>query len=429
MQIMKSVKYFMFVSALAAIVSAGCSDEENVSVRIEESAIEIEVGQKHALRAVASDGAAIGWRSENPEIANVSAAGLVTGLSEGTTDVVAVVGGAVSSCAVTVVAATPESLSLDVSSLNLVVGDVYPLKIDVVPSDTEFVCESSDEKIVAVDAQTGVVTAVGAGEATVTVVCGASRAACSVSVTAAPEIGDFYYADGTWSGTLDPDKTPVAVVFYAENPSADDAALRREKPWCTHGLAVALNGIDGYGYAAWQSNYERYGKPVGDWIRDNTFYETTFVHYSEENWGLADMLLGYNNTKGIEAFNNVPEHYEYRVDAVQYVVDYRKKVPAPETSSDWYLPCPKELKYLGAGDHEGTIELSIPITALHTVNERVEEAGGIPVEISSRPYITSTESVSGYAHVCLFSSVVDECGCFDSPKKEKVHNIRAILAF
>ena len=73
--------------------------------------------------------------------------------------------------------------------------------------------------------------------------------------TEGPKIGDFYYSDGTWSTTLDKSKTPIAVVFYAGDPSADDEGLRAEHPECTHGLAIALNET----ISSWQENYETYG--------------------------------------------------------------------------------------------------------------------------------------------------------------------------
>ena len=43
--------------------------------------------------------------------------------------------------------------------------------------------------------------------------------------------------------------------------------------------------------------------------------------------------MGYNNTKAIEAFNLAEENASWKVEAVEYVVDYRTKVPAPETSN------------------------------------------------------------------------------------------------
>lgn len=58
---------------------------------------------------------------------------------------------------------------------------------------------STDDEVVA-KVEDGVVTALAAGEATITASVGESKATCKVTVAyVAPKIGDYYYSDGTWS--------------------------------------------------------------------------------------------------------------------------------------------------------------------------------------------------------------------------------------
>lgn len=312
-----------------------------------------------------------------------------------------------------------------------ITGETFALEAEISPEHSAITWETSKPAIATVDGN-GNITAINEGTAEISATSGETSATCLVTVAAAPQIGDFYYSDGTWSSELDGSKTPIAVVFYTGDPSVNDAAMQNEKPWCTHGLAVSLDLLENYGYAAWQTNYTEYGGEVGSWIKANTQYETTFIHPSEENSALLNYILGYNNTKGIEAFNYVPEHYDYLVDAVQYITDYRKQCPAPAASSDWYLPSVIELLYIGTNDiPDGSNIMNdvFPLNTIYTVNESIEKTGGLPVEISSRPYLSSMESVSGSMHVVLFVSVTEKAGAFTSDKNVALHNIRPVLAF
>ncbi len=56
------------------------------------------------------------------------------------------------------------------------------------------------------------------------------------------QVGDFLYADGSWSTDLKPNKTPVAIVYSTSTSAADQAA------GYTHGYAIALRDA---GKAAW----------------------------------------------------------------------------------------------------------------------------------------------------------------------------------
>lgn len=419
------------LSAFGTAALQGCNNQENISLDLEETSIQIQVGETYRLNATVSGNNSIAWESGNNAVATVDASGRVRGVSIGAATIEASCGGKTAVCEVTVTEATAETITLKSTSLGMVAGETFALEADITPVHSVVEWSSSNPAIATVDGN-GNITAINEGTAEISATSGETSATCLVTVAAAPQIGDFYYSDGTWSSEPDGSKTPIAVVFYTGDPSVNDAAMQNEKPWCTHGLAVSLDLLENYGYAAWQTNYTEYGGEVGNWIKANTQYETTFVHPSEGNSSLLYHILGYNNTKGIEAFNYVPEHYDYLVDAVQYIADYRKQCPAPAASSDWYLPSVIELLYIGTNDIPENADLmnsTFPLNTIYTINESIEKTGGLPVEISTRPYLTSVESVSGYMHVVLFASTSESAGAFDSNKNIAVHNIRPVLAF
>ena len=73
---------------------------------------------------------------------------------------------------------------------------------------------------------------------------GGKSAVCEIAVSSGePVAGDYYHSDGTYSAELDAAKKVIGVVFWVGDPTASDAALKREHPGCTHGLVVAVNEV------------------------------------------------------------------------------------------------------------------------------------------------------------------------------------------
>ena len=220
-------------------------------------------------------------------------------------------------------------------------------------------------------------------------------------MTAAPlSIGDFYYSDGSWSHSLDPTRTPIGVVFYVGDVTASDPVLKAEHPYCTHGLVVALGEQSSI---PWQRNYQTFNNTVGRWVELNTDYETITSGY-----GLSDNLnriMGYQNTKAIEAFNADEANAEWKVDAVEWVVNYRNEVVAPESSSDWYLGSSKEYSLLMSGNYGNNIwdigETGTSVQNKKEVNEKIAMIEGATQVGVANPvimfYWTSTEFTLEFA--------------------------------
>ncbi len=159
---------------------------------------------------------------------------------------------------------------------------------------------------------------------------------------ATASVGDFFYSDGTFSTDLDESKTPVGIVFWTGNPAAEDPTLLKDHPGCTHGLVIALD----YELGDWQTYYQAYGRPVNNWIAANT----DFVIATEQNE--VNFVMGYNNTRALEAFNAAPANSAYKVNIAERVVEYRQATSAPANTSGWYIPSIVELALLGIGEFD-----------------------------------------------------------------------------
>ena len=252
-----------------------------------------------------------------------------------------------------------EQIITDEQSLTLKVGETKKIHAAVIPentTDTAVLYESLSPEIASVTDK-GEVTGLSEGETAIRISAGKAYSDCSVTVYSPepPEIGDFYYSDGSWSTELDTEKKVIGIVFWCGDPGKDDPTLRQEHPDCTNGLAIAINGEQESG---WQPYYLLYDNSISSWLDIYApEYQTiiTETGTQEEARGNLNKMIGYNNTKAIEIFNAAPENAQWKMDAVEKAVQYRETVPAPETSSDWYLPSAKELTLLAYGETDKNI--------------------------------------------------------------------------
>ena len=140
---------------------------------------------------------AVNWSSSNTAVATVSSGGVVTAIAPGTSTIIVttVDGSYVDSCTVTVSAITVSvtGVSLDKTSANIVVSGIVALIPSITPmsATNQNVTWSSSNTTVAAVSNSGVVTGVGVGPATITAstVDGGYVASCNVTV--AP-----YYPNG-----------------------------------------------------------------------------------------------------------------------------------------------------------------------------------------------------------------------------------------
>lgn len=171
-----------------------------------------------------------------------------------------------------------------------------------------------------------------------------SEVATLEATTAAPEppaLGDFYYDDGTWSSAANdplPDKTCIGIVVYAGRCTyeAVDDCVYKLKDGTTpleevHGYVLALRNASDQ--VAW-----------GSWGKDG--YSGAGASYDRTDF------RGYSNTqsirnKAIEKAGGLSDDADDNYPATYYATDvYEQQVPAPASSTGWFLPSAYQLLYL-----------------------------------------------------------------------------------
>lgn len=418
----------IFAALLAAgVCIAGCDKTIPVeSVALDKTEHTMAVGESFTLSATISpadaDNPAVVWSSSNPSVATVDDNGTVKALVAGETTVKAAVDGKTAACAVTVIVPV-ESISLSESEYSLTIGGSFTLTATVSPADaTDSKVEwtSSDAAVATVDGE-GVVTALALGETEVTATAGGKTAACKVSVVVpVPAIGDYYYGDGSYSANLDPGKKVIGIVYWVGDPSSDDAMMRKDHPECTHGLVVCFD--------QYQESWQFRASGVAAWMESNLpDYVTIRAEKDGSNGNLLNKKLGYNNTKALLLFNEDPANSLNRSQSMDALLGFREEVPAPEGTSDWYLPSPKELSLLCLGEYDGDI-YKISGQNEPVIAERLNEKLALVEDASlleAMFYWSSTEYSNGSAYNMYFGN----CNMSYSSKRNAAWYSRWILAF
>lgn len=319
-----------------------------------------------------------------------------------------------------------QSISLDRGKAILIPGEKQTLTVSLYPEgDLSDMIEwsSSNTSIITVK-NDGTITALAEGTATVQAKILGHSASCEIIVCEKPEIGSYYYSDGTFSKEKRTDKEIIGVVFWTGDPTNDDSTLKRDHPWCRHGLVIALSEAS----SRWQEGYLVYQNTVADWAEKNMpdcFSTLTPYDGLEPNY--FNKTTGYNNTKIIEAFNKDPENSDWIVNAFSVIENHRSNVPAPETTSDWYMPSTKDASLFISGEYDGNIR---EIENLYTVRDilnpilyRIE--GGSYIGSSGIFYWTSSE----YNHLQAYIVAATTGKVFGYMKQLKIAMVRPILAF
>lgn len=359
---MKIGRFLLYVSVpvLMPLMFQGCTEREEMivvgDVVVDTDMAQLCKGETLQLTATVYPEDVAGkvdveWFSSDESVATVSPDGLVTAIGSGRAFVTAGAGNEFATVIVDVRVA--DSLAITEEYVTLEVGEDISLTLETVPATgVEGIVWSSSDESVATVTQDGAVSSVGKGIAVVRVSVDGLSDSCEVYVVGEPEVGDFYYSDGTYSGELFSKKDAIGVVFWVGDPTADDPTLRRDFPGCTHGLVVSL--IEEA--STWQSNYRSFNSTVGEWVSENApeyMSPTTGVEL-EDN---LNKIVGYNNTQAIKAFNSDYDNIGYKVDMVKRLQFFlgNKEFAAPEGTSGWYVPSAKELTLMIVGDMEGNI--------------------------------------------------------------------------
>lgn len=434
----KTFKHALYIGILA-MTMASCEQKkeetpvELTGISLDCHSLEMAIGETATLNLTLTPENAehsnFIWNSTDENVATVSNDGTVTAIGEGKCTINVYVNSFSESCEVVVKSdkIPVESITLDEESIEMEIGETFQLTATVLPenADDKTVTWSSSDEAIATVAD-GKVTSISAGSATITATAGEVSATCSVTVNSEPaKVGDFYYSDGTYSTELDQSKTPIAVVFWVGDPGAEDAALKADHPECVKGLAVSLSEENN----AWQAGYGQYNNTVGSWIEANCpdLVSTVSDITPQDN---LNKKLGYNNTKGIEKFNNDASNAGWNVDAVSALMFFRldENNKAPESSSGWYLPSAKELAVMCYGDYSGENQsiwdiTDAPMDNINKVNESIKKISGATAIESM--YWSSTE-LNNFSSYCIIASNGNTA--YDN-KSSRSLKLRFILAF
>ena len=160
-------------------------------VILSETSLTLKEGESYTLTATVTPADAtertVTWKSGNPDVATVSDEGKIEAVHTGICIITASAGGKVSECMITVTSETiaVEQITLSATSLSLKLGDSRTLTATVIPSDatdSQVTWSSSDPSVATVSDQ-GEVTAVRAGNCTITATAGGKSATCTVTVS------------------------------------------------------------------------------------------------------------------------------------------------------------------------------------------------------------------------------------------------------
>lgn len=247
--------------------AVGCTKTKEVAkVQLNSNSISLSVGETYQLQSEQSDTqdpATIIWVPKNPEIATIDTTGLITAVSAGQATMQAFfsnssVENAVE-CVVTVEAENVEGILINESNLTLKAGDSSSLLATVIPesaSNKNVFWTSSDEAIVSVD-QSGNITALSGGEATINVVTEVDGFSASCVVIVEQNISALTLnrkSAGLGIGgsvqlkaTITPETTSSSVTFSSSNEKvatvSDDGTVTAKAVGSAVITATATGGV------------------------------------------------------------------------------------------------------------------------------------------------------------------------------------------
>ena len=250
-----------------------------------------------------------------------------------------------------------------------------------------------------------------------------------------PQIGDFYYSDGTYSATLDESKTVIGLIFYLGDPAQDDAALKAEHPECTNGLVMSIiehNDV-------WQANANVYMLAI-DVYRQMMLSEYPSLLGGTTGWeegSTLNEMLGYSHTYVMERYTANPSFSDKPIDIFTSLVAFRESNPAPAGTSDWYIPSAKEVFTFIVGEYDDNIvDYYVPdINAngrARLLNERLKQVSGADELKIDQSYFmySSTEVSDDYSYGAdQIYGVQSDSGMVLSKSKVAPALYRFVLAF
>lgn len=160
------------------------------SIKIEQESVELPIEGTLQLKLIVNPENAtyssISWTSSNEKIVTVSETGVLTGIVEGTAIVTATIGDIQTTCEVSVYnpIVEAESIILNIDESQLYINDTLQLEATVLPENTtdKTVTWQSSNIYVATVNESGLITAISEGNATITATNGNISVTCQITV-------------------------------------------------------------------------------------------------------------------------------------------------------------------------------------------------------------------------------------------------------
>lgn len=260
---MKLSRFFsaLVCGAAVAVSMTGCGGDKTVSVEgvtLSQSKLSLKVGSESKLTATVTPADAtdqtVTWKSGNEAVATVTD-GVVKGISEGTATITVTTtdGLKTASCLVDVTDYHAESVVLSqTSDINLNKGENVSLTATVSPDNAvnKNVTWSSSDPAVATVSQNGEVTAVGGGEATITVTTVDGQKTASVKVIVNVPVQGVALSESSLAIYEGVPYTALKVVFTPEDCSNKEVEWTYDEKVLTvsvaeDGAITVLGNIEG----------------------------------------------------------------------------------------------------------------------------------------------------------------------------------------
>lgn len=194
------------------------------------------------------------------------------------------------------------------------------------------------------------------------------------------------------------------IVFWTESEEGNatlvgenaDKIMQTDFPNYNHGLIVALTNVSTG--CTWASSYDYI---YGDFQNTGNFNPTNKsdyksvalyynIHYPSE---LINYILGYQNTKVLEAYNTyctkTSGKENDKVNPVAELVTWRETHPAPMNTTGWFIPSIKELRMLCYKDDSYT---EYDTDTRDVIDPLIEALGG--TKLGDNYYWSSSESIN-----------------------------------
>ena len=238
----------------------------------------------------------------------------------------------------------------------------------------------------------------------------------------APKVGDYYYADGTWSSELDATANPIGVIFYLGKHATDTTAYTTKE-------GVALEEFHGYVVAAFDATYD---PTTGTNAEVAWGWQDSWTDDANGTSTSTQDFLGYANSKEVlkDANYVLTDNANDNYPAFYYAMVKQEELhAAPGTSSGWFLPSAYQLKYIWDTFNPESSEDALIDNKLAAL---AELGLGAKMYVMDAEYWSSTErsgSAENYAHYVIFDYSNMNPGRIDYWYKYYAMRVRPMLAF